>query len=502
MTTRTTRTHSRRWLALGVLIVPVLLTSMDISILYMAVPAITADLAPTGGQTLWILDIYGFLLAGLLITAGNIGDRIGRRRLLLLGSALFGAASLAAALSPTPEALIAARALMGVGGATLMPSTLALIRNIFTDPAERTRAIGLWTAGFAGGAALGPIVGGALLEFFAWGSVFMINVPIILALMAVGALVLPEYRDERAERLDVPSVLLSFAAVLPLVWSVKTAAEALAVSPASAAALAVALLAGAAFVLRQRRLAVPLVDVSLFANRRFTGAVLAGALMMFSLVAMMLHTAQFLQLVQGFSPLNAALMLLPVLAGVAAASASAATAARLWGHRTVFAGGALVSAGGMLTLGLVSADPPTWWVLAGGALVGMGVGPVVALAVDVVVAAVSPARAGAASAVSETANEFGAALGIAVLGTVSAVFYRTGVRERLPDDVPEEGVEAVGSSLGAALGVAEQLPDAAAASMTASAREAFVEGMSATGLVGAALLLALAVGLLVLLRQR
>ncbi|GAB3716562.1 MFS transporter [Nocardiopsis oceani] len=502
MTTRTTRTHSRRWLALGVLIVPVLLTSMDISILYMAVPAITADLAPTAGQALWILDIYGFLLAGLLITAGNIGDRIGRRRLLMVGSALFGAASLAAALSTSPEALIAARALMGVGGATLMPSTLALIRNIFTDPAERTRAIGLWTAGFAGGAALGPIVGGVLLEFFAWGSVFLVNVPIILALLAVGALVLPEYRNTRAGPLDVPSVLLSFTAVLPLVWSAKTAAEELALTPVGAAALAVGLFSGTVFVLRQRRLAVPLVDVSLFANRRFTGAVLAGGLMMFSLVGMMLHTAQFLQLVQGFSPLNAALLLVPVLVAVAVTSVLSVTAARLWGHRAVFAGGALVSAGGMLVLGLVPADPPTWWVLAGSALVGMGVGPVAALAVDVVVAAVRPERAGAASAVSETANELGAALGIAVLGTVSAVFYRTGVRERLPEDVPEEGVEVIGSSLGAALGAAEQLPAEAASSMAASAREAFVEGMSATGLVGAALLLTLAVGLLVLLRQR
>lgn len=500
MTAQTSRTHPRRWLALGVLVAPVLLTSMDISILYMAVPAITEDLAPTTGQTLWILDAYGFLLAGLLITAGNVGDRIGRRRLLLIGSALFGAASLAAALATSPEALILARALMGVGGATLMPSTLALIRNVFTDPAERTWAIGLWTAGFAGGAALGPIVGGGLLEFFDWGSVFLVNVPVILALMAVGALVLPEYRAERPAPLDTLSVVLSFVTVLPVVWAVKTVAEELAVTPASGAALAAGLLGGALFVRRQRRLPVPLVDVSLFTNRRFTGAVLAGALMMFSLVGMMLHTAQFLQLVQGFSPLRAALLLLPVLAAVAVNSALSAGAARRWGHRVVFVTGALVSAGGMLLLGLAPTDPPTWWVLLGSALVGMGVGPVIALAVDVVVAAVSPDRAGAASAVSETANEFGAALGIAVLGTVSAVVYRSAVEERLPGDVPAEGVEVIGSSLGAALAVAGQLPHTAR-ELTVAAREAFVTGMAATGLVGSGLLLALALGLMVLLRR-
>lgn len=345
MTTPTSRTHPRRWLALAVLVVPVLLTSMDISILYMAVPAITADLAPTTGQTLWILDAYGFLLAGLLITAGNVGDRIGRRRLLLLGSGLFGAASFAAALSTTPEALILSRALMGVGGATLMPSTLALIRDVFTDPDERTRAVGLWTAGFAGGAALGPIVGGGLLEFFDWGSVFLINVPVVVALMAAGALVLPEYRAERPAPLDPPSVLLSFSAVLPMVWAVKTAAEELTVTPACGIALLAGLLAGALFVRRQRRLTAPLMDVDLFANPRFTGAVLAGALMMFSLVGMMLHTAQFLQLVQGYSPLRAALLLLPVLAAVAVNSALSAGAARRWGHRTVFVAGSMVAAG-------------------------------------------------------------------------------------------------------------------------------------------------------------
>ncbi|MEU3017384.1 MFS transporter [Nocardiopsis sp. NPDC007018] len=500
MTAQTRRDHTRRWLSLVVLVVPVLLTSMDISILYMAVPSITADLAPTTGQTLWILDAYGFLLAGLLITAGSLGDRIGRRRLLLAGSALFGAASLAAALSTTPEALITARALMGVGGAALMPSTLALIRNVFTDPAERTRAIGLWTAAFAGGAALGPVVGGGLMEFFDWGSVFLVNVPVVIALVVVGALVLPEYRAEDPAPLDAPSVVLSFAFVLPVVWAVKDAAEGLAVTPANTAALLVGLCCGAVFVRRQRRLPVPLVDVSLFAERRFTGAVLAGALMMFTLVGMMLHTAQFLQLVREFSPLRAALLLLPVLAAVAVTSALAAGAARRYGHRAVFVTGALLSASGMLALGLTPADPPTWWVLVGSATVGMGVGPVVALAVDVVVAAVSPDRAGAASAVSETANEFGAALGIAVLGTVSAAVYRSRVEAGLPHDVPAEGVEVIGSSLGAALAVAERLPHAAR-DLAETAREAFVSGMAATGRVGAGLLFALALGLAVLLRR-
>lgn len=214
-----------RWLGLAVLTLPVILTSMDITILHIAIPTITHELAPSASQTLWILDAYGFLLAGLLIVMGNVGDRIGRRKLLMIGAALFGAASALAAFAPTPDVLIAARALMGIGGATLMPSTLSLIRNMFTDPAERTKAIGIWTASLSGGIALGPIVGGLLLDVFWWGSVFLINVPIIVALLVAAPLLVPEYRSPASTRLDLVSVALSFAAILPIVWAIKTAAE-------------------------------------------------------------------------------------------------------------------------------------------------------------------------------------------------------------------------------------------------------------------------------------
>ncbi|WP_017571440.1 MFS transporter, partial [Nocardiopsis halotolerans] len=461
MTTETTRAQSRRWGALGVLVLPVLFASMDISILYMAIPAVTADLTPSADQLLWILDAYGFLLAGLLVTAGNLGDRIGRRRLLMVGAAVFGAASLMAALSPTPEALIAARALMGVGGATLMPSTLSLIRNLFTDRVERTRAIGLWTAAFAGGSALGPILGGFLLEFLPWGSVFMVNVPVVVLLLAVTPLLVPEYRHGASGPLDPVSVVLSFAAVLPLVWAIKTTAEEVAVTVPTAMAAAAGVLMGAVFLRRQRRLATPLVDVSLFRDRGFTGAVLAGGTMMFALVGMMYHVNQYLQLVLGYSPLTAALWQLPLLVAVGAASTSAASLARLIGNAALFCAGAVSATAGMLLLALTPVDQGLWWVLAGATLVGLGVGPVAALAVDVVVASVGPERSGAASAVSETVNEFGAALGVAVLGSVGAMVYGEGVRDDLPGEVPSEVAEAVSANLGAAARTAERLPEEA-----------------------------------------
>ncbi|WP_092106502.1 MFS transporter [Brevibacterium sandarakinum] len=222
MSARTPHSPDRRsrWLSLAVLTLPVILTSMDITILHIAIPTITQELTPSPNQTLWILDAYGFLLAGLLIVMGNVGDRIGRRRLLLLGAALFGAASTLAAFAPAPTVLIAARALMGIGGATLMPSTLSLIRNMFTDPAERTRAIGIWTASLSGGIALGPIIGGLLLESFWWGSVFLLNAPVIVLLLVLAPRLIPEYRNPASARLDGFSVLLSFTAVLPVVWSI------------------------------------------------------------------------------------------------------------------------------------------------------------------------------------------------------------------------------------------------------------------------------------------
>ncbi|WP_277949911.1 MFS transporter [Bailinhaonella thermotolerans] len=490
-----------RWAGLAVLTLPVILTSMDVTILHIAIPTITRELTPSPSQTLWILDVYGFLLAGLLIVMGNAGDRIGRRRLLLIGAAVFGAASALAAFAPTPEALIAARALMGVGGATLMPSTLSLIRTMFADPAERTRAIGIWTACLAGGIALGPIIGGLLLEAFWWGSVFLVNVPVIAVLLGLAPRLVPEYRGPASSRLDALSVLLSFAAILPIVWAVKTAAEELALTPPALAALTAGVLAGVVFLLRQRRLPTPLVDVGLFADPRFSGAVLGAGLAMFSLVGVMLYSAQYLQLVEGLSPLAAAVATSPVMVFVGGMAVLASVLVRRLGHPLVFGAGAAVAAAGMLAFSRLPAGDGLVLAIVSSAFIGAGISPMMTLSTDVVVASAPPARSGAASALSETAGELGAALGIAVLGSIGTALYRSRVLGGVPGDIPAEAADAVGSSLGAALGVTGHLPAEAAAHLAALARQSFTDGLAAATLTGALILAAAAVLCPLLLRH-
>lgn len=482
-----------RWLGLTVLTLPVILTSMDVTILHIAIPTITRELNPGPGLTLWILDSYGFLLAGLLIVMGNIGDRIGRRRLLLIGAAVFGAASALAAFAPTPEVLVAARALMGVGGATLMPSTLSLIRNMFTDPGERTRAIGIWTASLSGGIALGPVIGGLLLEAFWWGSVFLVNVPVIVLLLVITPRLVPEYRSPATARLDGVSVLLSFAAILPLVWAIKSVAENLAPTGAALIASVIGICSGAAFLLRQRRLHTPLVDTGLFADPRFSGAVLGAGLAMFSLVGVMLYSAQYLQLVEGLTPVVAALAMLPVMASVGGMAVLGSLLVPRLGYPLVFGFGAAVAALGMLAFSYVPVDDGLILAIISSAFIGAGIAPMMTLATDVVVGSAPPDRSGAASALSETATELGAALGIAVLGSIGTALYRSTVLEQATPGFPDEAAEVAGSSLGAALSIAEQLPAESADQLAALARHAFIDGLGAATITGAVLLAAAAI---------
>ncbi|WP_221585711.1 MFS transporter [Microbacterium sp. G2-8] len=486
-------TDRARWLGLAVLTLPVILTSMDITILHIAIPTLARELEPSASQMLWILDAYGFLLAGLLIVMGNIGDRIGRRRLLLIGAVIFGGASAVAAFSPTPEILIMARALMGVGGATLMPSTLSLIRNMFTDPAERTKAIGIWTASLSAGIALGPIVGGLLLEVLWWGSVFLVNVPVIVALLIVAPLVIPEYRHAQPGRLDLVSVVLAFAAILPVVWAAKAAAEDLTLSAPAWVACGIGVFAGAMFAVRQHRIASPLVDISLFAHPRFAGAIIGAGLAMFALVGVMLFQAQYLQLVAGLSPIVAGLAILPVMIAVGATAIMASPLVRRFGYAAVFGAGATVAAAGMLAFSGVPADGGLPLAIVASAFIGAGIAPMMTLATDVVVGSSPPGRSGAAAALSETASEFGAALGVAVLGSIGSALYRSQVLEGVPDDVPAEAAEAIGSSLGAALGVAERLPSDIAVQLADLARHAFVDGLSVASVVGSVLLVTAAI---------
>ncbi len=475
----------REWLGLAVLVLPVLLVSITVTVLYFAVPFLSVDLRPSGTELLWIVDIYAFLLAGLLIAMGSLGDRIGRRKLLLWGAAAFGLTSAAAAYAPSAELLVVARALQGAAAATLMPPTLALIRNMFHDPAQRRTAVALWAASFAGGSVLGPIVGGWLLEQAWWGVVFLMNVPIMLLLLALGPLLLPEYRDPRPGRFDLWSAVMSLAAVLPVVYAIKQLAGGGAVLEA-AGALALGLLFGLGFVRRQHRLASPMLDLSLFRDRGFGVSLLTGTLAIFALVGVFYFVSQYLQMVLGLRPFVAGLLTLPA-AGMALAGAlvGAALVSRFRPGPTI-AAGMLVACAGFLALAQVGPGSGDAILVTGLALLGGGIGVVQALASDLVVAVAPPERAGSASAVLEAATELGGALGVAVLGSMGLAVYRSAFVA--PEGLAPEVARIAGETLGGAAGVAVDLPGHLADAVLGSARAAFTEGMQLSAVVAAGML--------------
>ncbi|OEJ97016.1 MFS transporter [Streptomyces thermolilacinus] len=485
-----------RWLALAVLALAVLLVAVDATVLGLATPYLSEDLKPSGTQLLWIGDVYSFVIAGLLVSMGGLGDRIGRKKLLLTGATAFGAVSVLNAYATTPEMMIAARALLGVAGATLMPSTLALIRNLFHDPRERSLAIGVWGAMASAGAAVGPVVGGVLLEHFWWGSVFLINLPVMAVLVVVGIRLIPESKNPAPGPWDLPSVALSLIGMIGVVYAIKEAA-AHGARPDVFVAAAVGATALLAFVRRQLRLPEPLLDMRLFRHRGFSGAVLADLLTILGLAGLIFFLSQFLQLVQGRSPLEAGLAELPAALGAVGAGLLAGVAARRFSVRSVVSGG--LAAVGLALAALTVLDPGTGYPVLGASLLVVGVGAGLAFTVtaDVILSSVPKEQAGAASAVSETAYELGAALGIALLGSIVTGVYRDFAT---PGGVPADVAAAAHESLGGAVEAASALPERSAEALVTAAQYAFVDGLRIAASVGAAVLLVTAVAAWLLLR--
>ncbi len=490
----------REWVGLAVLALPCMLYSMDLTVLNLAVPSLSADLAPSSSQLLWIVDIYGFLVAGSLITMGTLGDRIGRRRLLLLGATAFAIASVLAAFSTSAAMLIATRALLGVAGATLAPSTLSLIRNMFLDPRQRTVAIGIWATSYSVGAAIGPLLGGVLLEHFWWGSVFLAGVPVMVLLRVLGPKLLPEFRDPRAGRLDVLSAALSLSAVLAIIYGLKRTAE---YGPGWLPGLCIVagIAIGVAFVRRQRDLADPLVDLRLFRVPAFSASLIVNVLGLFVAFGAFVYTAQYLQLVLGLSPLRAGIWTLPSSLGFVVGSLLAPVLVRRVRPAFVMAGGLLVGAAGFGALSQLDGTSGLALLVTGSALLGLGMAPVVTLSTDLIVGAAPVERAGAASAISETGAELGGALGIAILGSAGIAVYRAAMGLAIPDGVPLEAAEAARRTLGGARAVAELLPDTLGGDLLGAARRAFAQGMEVTAVTSAVLAIALAVFAAVLLRR-
>ncbi len=472
---------NRAWLGLVVLALPALLVAIDATALLLALPQLSADLGATNVEQLWISDSYGFMVAGLVITMGTLGDRIGRRRLLLIGGAAFLVLSVVAAFAVSPLMLIVARALLGVAGATLAPSTLALITNMFRDGRQRGKAIAIWAACQFTGGALGPVLAGFLLQRFWWGSVFLVAVPAMALLLLAGPVLLPEFRSDQAGRLDPASVGLSLVAVLLTVYGIKQ----LTVESVSAVP-AVALVAGAAvgflFVRRQLRLEAPLLDLRLLRNRPFTAVLVA---LVFAGVAMAgtgLMVTQYLQGVLGFSPVASALLFAPMGLGTAAGTMAAPALARRMEQTTAIAGGLAGSAvGSLLLVGVgVGGAGALPLVMIGIATLALGTGPLFALGTGLVIGSVPPERAGSAASMSETGNYFGGSLGFALLGAVAAVVYRG-------------RMDGTSDSLADAVAAGRHLPAGQAAQLLHAAREAFTAGLHVTGVVAAVVFAGLAV---------
>lgn len=469
----------REWIALAVLLLPLLLVSMDNSVLLYAVPFITGALHPSSTQQLWMYDVYGFVLAGLLITMGAVGDRIGRRRLLLIGAFCFSAASLGAAYSASAGELVVARAVQGIAGATLMPSTLALIRVMFHDEAQRKKAIGIWTGGAMSGVMLGPVLSGMLLDHFWWGSVFLINLPFMVLLLALAPFLLPEYRTPLAGRFDLLGSALSFAAVLPAVYGVSEIAEN-GVDGARIGAICFGLVMTGLFLWHEHRSAHPMVELALFRSRGYSGSLGTCLFAMFAILGNAMFLTQYLQSVLGMTPLTAALWSLVPSLGVGAVIYLTGALAKRFDRAYVIAGCfAVVLVGYVVEATLLHADSHLWVLMVGAGLLACGAVGVMTLGNELLLGAIPVDRAGAAAAMNETVTELGGALGMAVMGSIGTAVYR----DRLGAGAPAS----VRSTIGGAIASTAHMPGDVGTRIANAAREAFCSGLNVAAYVGVAL---------------
>ncbi|MFE7131357.1 MFS transporter [Streptomyces sp. NPDC057638] len=477
----------KEWFGLGILALPTLLVALDVFVLLLALPHLSADLGADSNQQLWIMDIYGFMVAGFLVPMGTLGDRIGRRRLLLTGGTVFAAASLLAAFATSPAMLIAARVLLGVAGAAISPSTLALISQMFQDAKQRAGAIGMWASCFTLGAIIGPMLGGLMLEHFWWGSLFLLGVPVMILLLIAGPKVLPESSSEDAGRIDLPSVALNLGTVLPVIYGIKESARnGFGTLPALAIVTGVAL--GVAFVHRQRTLKSPLLDVTLFKHGRFSASLLG--LLAYSLTGgtVMLLMTQYFQAARQMTPFEAGLGLLPGMAAATVSFMVCPLIARRIRPAYVIGAGITGVTAVLAVFTQIGTASGTGTLIAGFAVFSFCGAPLVALGTHMIVGTVPPQKAGSAGALSQISNEFGAALGVATLGTLGLTVYRNEIDSTVPETIPAAAAEAARDSVSGAAAATESLPPHLADAFMNPVQTAFTSGIHTVTAVSAILI--------------
>ena len=486
----------REWIGLAVIALPCIVYAMDLTVLNLAVPSLSSELKPSAAELLWIVDIYGFFAAGSLLIMGTLGDRIGRRKVLLIGSACFGILSVIAAFSRTTEMLIAVRALLGVAGATMAPSTLSLISNMFRDDKEKTFAVSIWIASFSLGGAIGPAVGGLILARFWWGAVFLAPVPVMLLLLLAGPLLLPEHRNARAGRLDLLSAVLSVVAILPIIYGIKLAAEGGSLIAASLAAV-LGLAFGAWFLRRQATLSDPLLDLALFRRPAVTTALAIYTFDFFVGFGILIIVAQYLQLVLGLTPLQAGLWSTPVGFGFVAGSLLTSPALRLMRPAYVLACGLTVAAVGLGAMAFAVHTHSLLLIIVGNVVFSIGMAPCTAVIADLIVSSAPQEQSGAASALSEIASELGGALGIALLGSLVTLIYRRVLSASLPPMTKGEAVERALRGIGSAVSSAQ---DVGGTALVPAAQGAYSDAAQAAFWASACIVLVAAVGALAMFR--
>ena len=499
--------HPRRWLILGVLCLSIFLIVVDNTIVNVALPTLVRELGATTSQLQWIVDSYTLVFAGLLLVAGSLGDRFGRKRMLQIGLVAFGACSVAASFAGSPDQLIAARAAMGVGAALIFPATLAILTNVFVEPVERAKAIGIWSAVSGLSVAVGPVTGGWLIDNFAWGSIFLVNLPIVVVALVLGHRIVPDSRDEGAARFDIPGIVTSIVGITVLVWAIIEAPTYGWTDPVTLGAFAVAAVVLTAFVIRELRCEAPMLDIRIFTNLRFSAASISVTVAFFALFGFIFMVTQYFQFVRGYTAFESGLRTLPFALATGLMAPLAPRIVERIGTKVVVAAGLVSMATGFLIASTMSAETSYWVIVVSMAFMGGGLGLTTAPATESIMGSLPPAKAGVGSAVNDTTRELGGTFGVAIAGSLLASVYTTGLAEAFRGSpLPPEAVSTAQESVGAAFFVAEEATrvagPAAGAFVRDAAAQAFVDGFTLTSRVLSAVVFVGAIAAAILLPAR